>query len=187
MHGLTTTGHNRVRDTIAMGLAVAGAGTVTEPLGLVPSAPNLRPADILTRASPVDGFLSCDVGIALPEASGAGLDCVESMRVRKLEHCGERVLMEFEEQNVRYTPLILSCYGRRSTVLTSLLRAAAQQAARLWWLMSGDVRLRWCGGVCRGLVRWVRTRSWRAVLDEADALVDAWLLGARGAFEVTCR
>ena len=51
------------------------------------------------------------------------------MRVRKLEHYGERVLMELEEQNVRYTPLVLSCYGR-SSVLTSLLRAAAQQAAR---------------------------------------------------------
>ena len=34
----TTTGHNRVRDTIASGLAMADAGTVTEPLGLVPSA-----------------------------------------------------------------------------------------------------------------------------------------------------
>ena len=94
---------------------------MTEFLGLVPSAPNLRPAGILTRASTVDGFLACDVGIASPEASGAGLDCVESMRVRKLE---------LEEQNVRYTPLVLSWYGRRSTVLTSLTGAAAQQAAR---------------------------------------------------------
>ena len=66
----TTTGHNRVRDT---GLAMADAGRVTEPLKLVPSAPNLRPEDILTRASLVDGFLACDVGIASPEASGAGL------------------------------------------------------------------------------------------------------------------
>ena len=73
--------------------------------------------------------MACDVGIASPEASGAGLDCVESMRVRKLEHSGERVLMELEEQNVRYTPLVPSCYGRLSTVLTSLLRAAAQEMA----------------------------------------------------------
>ena len=86
----TTTGHNRVRDTIAMQLAMADAGTVTELLGLVPSAPNLRLADILTRASTVDGFLACDVGIASREASGAGLDCVESMRARKLGRCGER-------------------------------------------------------------------------------------------------
>ena len=70
MGSATTTGHNRVRDTIAMQLAMADAGTVTEPLGLVPSVPNLRP-DILTRASTVDGFLACDVGIASREASGA--------------------------------------------------------------------------------------------------------------------
>ena len=118
MASATTTGHNRVRGTIAMGLAMADAGTVTEPLGLVPSAPNLRPADILTRASKVDGFLACDVEIASPEASGAGRDSVESMRVRKLEHYGERVLMELH--------LVLSCCGRRPTVLTSLPRAAAQ-------------------------------------------------------------
>ena len=91
---------------------------MTEPLELVPSAPCLRPADILTRASTVDGFLACDVEVASPEASGAGPDSVESMRVRKLEHHGERVLVEPEEQNVRYTALVLSCYGRRSTVLT---------------------------------------------------------------------
>ena len=45
-----------MRDTLAMGLAMADAGTLTEPLDLVPSAPNLRRADILTRASTVDGF-----------------------------------------------------------------------------------------------------------------------------------
>ena len=55
---VTTTGHNRVRDTNAMRLATAVAGTLTEPLGLVPSAPGLRLADILTRASTVDGFLT---------------------------------------------------------------------------------------------------------------------------------
>ena len=162
-----------MRDTIAMGLAMADAGTVTESLGLVPSAPNLRPADILMRASTVDGFLACDVGIASPEASGAGLDCVESMRVRKLEHYGEHVLAELEEQNVRYTPLILSCCGRRSSVLTSLLRAAAQPlghvmglrlslwcggGSKRWLLKSGDVRPRWCDDACRGPERWVRTQ-----------------------------
>ena len=72
----------------------------------------------------VDRFLACDVGIASPEASGAGLDCVESMRVRKLEHCGERVLVELEEQNVRHTLLVLSCCGRRSSVLTSLFKGS---------------------------------------------------------------
>ena len=182
------TGHNRARDTIAMGLALAGAGTVTEPLGLVPSAPNLRPADILTRESTVDGFLACDVGIASPEASCAGLDCVESMRVRKLEHYGERVLAELEEQNARYTPLILSCFGRRSSVQTSLLRAAAQQAARTrdgssaeslvrrWeQAMAVEVWRRTATMVRRCLPRPGEVgpdTAWGAVLGDVDTLVD---------------
>ena len=189
MGSATTTGHNRVRDTIAMGLAMADAGTVTEPLGLVPSAPDLRPVDILTRASTVDGFLACDVGIASPEASGAGLDCVETMRVRKLEHYGERVLAELEEQNVRYTPLILGCYAGRSSVLTSLLRAAAQQAARTrngssaeslvrrWELaVAVEVWLRTATMVRRCLPRPGEVgpdTAWGAALGEADASVDA--------------
>ena len=47
MGSAMTTGHNCVHGTIAMGLAMADAGTVTEPLGLVPSAPCLRPADTI--------------------------------------------------------------------------------------------------------------------------------------------
>ena len=86
------------------------------------------------------------MGLASPEASGAGLDCVESMRNRKLEHDCESVLAELDEQNVQYTPLILSCYGRRSTVLTSLLRAAAEQAARTRD-GSTDAEVGACGGI----------------------------------------
>ena len=103
--------------------------------------------------------------------------------------------MELEEQNVRYTPLVLSCYGRRSTVLTSILRVAAQQAAR-----TRD------GSMAESLVRrrelavavedWRRTAmmvrqclprprevgpdtAWAAVLDEAglhvrEACVATW-------------
>ena len=51
MGAATMVGHNRVRDVIAMGLAMADPGTVVEPLGLVPSRPNLRPADVLSRAA----------------------------------------------------------------------------------------------------------------------------------------
>ena len=111
------------------------------------------------------------------------------MRARKREHCGERVLAELEEENVRYTPLILSCYGRRSTVLTSLLRAAAQQAARTRDGSSADSLLRrWELAVAVEV--WRRTATmvrrclprpgevgpdtaWGAVLDDAVALMDA--------------
>ena len=52
MGAATTIGHNRVRDVIAMGLAMADPGTVVEPLGLVPTRPELRPAD----ASPAQAW-----------------------------------------------------------------------------------------------------------------------------------
>ena len=55
----TTTGHNRVRDTIAMGLAMADAGTVTEPL-------ESQAGGHLDAGE--HGFLACDVGIASPKA-----------------------------------------------------------------------------------------------------------------------
>jgi hypothetical protein len=126
----TTIGHNRIRDTVAMGLAMADPGTITEPLGLVPSRPELRPADILSRAGREDGLVACDIGVASPEAGGAGLDCLEAMRSRKLAHYGDAVLEELRAQHIVYTPLILSCYGRRSRVLSELLRAAASRAAR---------------------------------------------------------
>jgi hypothetical protein len=126
----TTIGHNRIRDTVAMGLAMADPGTITEPLGLVPSRPELRPADILSRAGREDGLIACDIGVASPEAGGAGLDCLEAMRSRKLAHYGDAVLEELRAQHIVYVPLILSCYGRRSRVLSELLRAAASRAAR---------------------------------------------------------
>ena len=137
----------------------------------------------------MDGFLACDVEIASPEASGAGLDCMESMRVRKLEHHGERVVMELEEQNVRYTPPVLSCYGRRSSVLTALLRAASQQAeslVRRWELaVAVEVWRRTAMMVRRCLPRPGEVgpdTAWTAVLGEADAFAAV----AREACVVTC-
>ena len=66
MGAATTIGHNRVRDVIAMGLAMADPGTVVEPLGLVPTRPELRPADVLSRAGLEQGLVACDIGIAMP-------------------------------------------------------------------------------------------------------------------------
>ena len=105
------------------------------------------------------------------------------------ESWGAVVSAELEEQNVRYTPLILSSYGRRSTVLTSLVGAAAQQAARTRNGSSADSLLRrWELAVAVEVWRRTATMVWRclprpgevgldtawgAVLDDADALMDA--------------
>jgi hypothetical protein len=47
-----------------------------------------------------------------------------------LDHYGDTVLGELRAQNITYVPLIISCFGRRSRVLSELLRAAASRAAR---------------------------------------------------------
>ena len=61
-----------------------GVVTLTEPLGLLPSAQELRSAAILTKAGMTNGLVAGDVGVCSPEASGAGLDCVEAMNQHKL-------------------------------------------------------------------------------------------------------
>ena len=123
----TTIGHNRLRDVIAMGLAMADPGTVIEPQGLVPTMPQLRPADVLSRAGLEQGLIAGDIGITSPEAGGAGTDCVEAMGLRKKEWYA--VLAELQAQAITYQPLVVSCFGRRSRVLTNLLRDAALRAA----------------------------------------------------------
>ena len=137
-------------------LAAADPGTVVEPLGLVPSKPDLRPADVLSRAGREQGLVAGDIGIASPEAGGAGLDCVEAMRLDKLAHYGDAVCAELQDQGIAYTPLIISAYGRRSRVLSELLRAAALRAARTRDGVSGALLLR----------RWhkaIATEIWRRV------------------------
>ena len=82
--GEATRGHNAVREELHKSAKAADSSAVTEPLGLIPSAPTLRPADVFTSAA-ISGRLSAlDVGICSPEAAAAGDDCTESMRQRKL-------------------------------------------------------------------------------------------------------
>ena len=142
MGAATTVGHNRIRDAVAMGLAVADPGTIVEPLGLVPSHPRMRPADILSRAGLEQGLLALDIGVASPEAGGAGDDCVAAMEGRKKAFYGEAVLAALHAEGITYTPLIISCYGRRSWVLSELLRADALRAARTRDGVSGKHVLR---------------------------------------------
>ena len=80
--GESTKGHNSFRDSFHAGFLAGDPGAATEVLGLVPSLPHLRPADILTTATRSHGSMAVDVGICAPHSSGAGDNCVESMRVQ---------------------------------------------------------------------------------------------------------
>ena len=106
--GASTVGHNKVRDVVALGVAVVDPATVTEAPGL-----------------------AIDVGIASPKASGAGDDCVEAMSLAKRAHYGPAVPDEFHAVGIIYVLAHTSCFGRRSRTLSSLLNVAALKAARV--------------------------------------------------------
>ena len=75
-------GHNAVRDALHSAACACDPTAEIEPLGLVTSHPTLRPADVLTSAA--SGRLAAlDVGVASPDAAGAGVDCTESMVLSK--------------------------------------------------------------------------------------------------------
>ena len=76
--GESTRGHNGVRDQL-LGLATLGDPcSVCEPPGLVPSRPGLRPADILSSAA-FARQAALDVGVASPDAAGAGDDACAAL------------------------------------------------------------------------------------------------------------
>ena len=126
--GPATQGHNRVRDTL-LGLASLSDGAAaTEVIGLVSSAPSLRPADVLTTAA-FGRLTALDVGIANPAARTAGDDACSSMVRRKEEDCAA-FLDELAEDGVVYTPVVWTCWGRPHADASAAVRSMAHAAAR---------------------------------------------------------
>jgi hypothetical protein len=111
------------------GFAASDAGARVEVQGLIPSHPDLRPADVLTTADKPNVTVAVDVGIAAPHAAGTGVDCTESMREQKLRKYGP-YLQELEVQGIEYAPATFSAFGRRHPSVTQMLTQAAREAAR---------------------------------------------------------
>ena len=80
-----THGHYGARDKVFDLVQLADPTATTEVPELIPSNPALRPADIYTEAAIPGTRAALDIGICSPDASGAGLDCCESMHKRKRE------------------------------------------------------------------------------------------------------
>ena len=116
----STRGHNAVRDVLYDVASSIDPTTEKEPTGLIPSRPALRPADVLTGVSGLSGRLAAlDVGICSPAAAGAGRDCVESMRQRKVERMAPlRTRAGGERRGVQAHHLLVlwEATCRRSTV-----------------------------------------------------------------------
>ena len=76
-------GHNAVRDELHAAALPCDPSAEIEPLGLIPSRPTLRPADVFTSAALPGRLAALDVGVASPHAACAGGDCTESMVTTK--------------------------------------------------------------------------------------------------------
>ena len=110
-----------------------------EPAGLIPGT-DLRPADILTGALD-NGLVALDIGIASPDAQGAGDDCLQTMLDKKLSKCEEQRPV-LDRQNIIYRPMPFSCYGRLHSDTTAILRTLAKRIARRRGCSAGEWRFR---------------------------------------------
>ena len=127
--GEGTRGHNKIRDELFAVTRMADTTAEREVLGLLDTAPGLRPADILTNAFVPALSSALDIGVAAPHAVHAGDDCCEAMRLRKIRHYQDH-LEDLRLQGIIYTPLIWSFWGREHEDTTKVLRQIARVAAR---------------------------------------------------------
>ena len=164
--GASTRGHNDVRDEVFDLARLADSTAEKEVLGLLEAAPGLRPADVLTSAASPGWTSALDIGIASPGARHAGVDCTESMRVRK-RGVYSRHLGALEAEGVQYRPLVWSCWGREHPDTTAVLTQLARQAARRRGLLC-----HW------PLLRRVRARVGAALARRAAAMLRACLPAA---------
>ena len=118
-----------MRDVILQLAHLADPSASSEPLDLIPSAPMLRPADILTSAAFPGCLAALDIGVTSPDSLGAGDDCCESMRARKCKDYANH-LSELLDNNIRYQPLTFSAYGRMHLETESVLLSLCVRAAR---------------------------------------------------------
>ena len=127
--GPSTRGHNAVRDELYSMARPLDSNTETEPEGLIPSHPRLRPADVLTGAFHNGRLAAVDVGVICPMASGAGADCVVTMDQRKRERMAP-FRDQLEASGVEYHPFAISCWGRLHPGAAQMLQNIAKRTAR---------------------------------------------------------
>ena len=171
--GESTRGHNAIRDELHSMALQVDASAETEPEGLIPSHPRLRPADVLTGAFHNGRLAAVDVGVISPAASGAGADCVVTMDQRKRERM-EPFREELEASGVECHPFAVSCWGRLHPGAEQMLQNLAKRKARRQGLLCQRevvqrLRARITTEVMRRAARMVLSCLPRAVPDELEA------------------
>ena len=132
--------------------------------------PSLRPADVLTSAAIPGRLAALDVGVASPDAAGAGDDCAQAMFVTKrgtyAAHLGE-----LGQAGIQYQPMVWSAYGRPHPDATRILATMARAASRRRG--SGDHR-----ALAQRWVARITAELWRRA---ARMVLACWPRGPDGA------
>ena len=121
-------GHNALRDEVAMCLREVDATTETEVVGLIPSDPLLRPADVLTKALKPAGEVALDVMVKSPYAQDAGTDPTVVGVKEKLNKY-KNVRKELDQIGIEYRPFVYSTFGAPNPLTLQSLEAAAAKAS----------------------------------------------------------
>ena len=134
--GEATRGHNAVSSLIHAAAQQCDHTSEMEVPGLIPGT-DLRPADVLTSALG-NAYTALDVSICSPHASEAGVNCTQSRVQAKLEHYGPH-LAALLRQNISYTPIVWSAYGRPHPDTLTVLRSLSKSIARKRNIASAEV------------------------------------------------
>ena len=92
-------GHNDVRGELHVAARSCDPSAEIEPLGLIPSHSAFRPANVLTSAALPGRLAALDVGVASPNAAGAG--CTVSMVATKHSNYADHQA-ELENEGIRF-------------------------------------------------------------------------------------
>ena len=134
--GEATRGHNAVSSLIHAAAQQCDHTSEMEVPGFIPGT-DLRPADVLTSALGT-AYTALDVSICSPHALEAGTDCTQSRVEAKLDHYGSHV-DALHRQNISYTPIVWSAYGRPHQDTLTVLRSLSKSIARKRNIASAEV------------------------------------------------
>ena len=150
-------------------MILAQRSSRSAPLGLVPSHPSLRPADVFTSAAVHGRLAALDVGVTSPDAAGAGNDCTHAMVLDKCRFYAPH-FDALRRAGIHYLPVVWSAYGRphpdASKVLVTLARAVARRR--------GEATFR---GLARQWAARITTEVWRRA---ANMVLACWPVPSGG-------
>ena len=96
-------------------------------IGLSPSYPLLRPADILC-SGPI-GLVALDVNVSSPFSLSAGENCCDASFRRKQRDYAH-IIPDLVSKGITFVPLCFSCYGRLHSEVIEWLEFSSRAAAR---------------------------------------------------------